>query len=330
LFHSAKEEAEREYEKRGAAIWARKIEQAKEATGQDLKAAFAENLKAAIEDTKEQIANQEREKLLNDPNVAGAKSALEALKTLLRPYIVPEDVESVVVAKEKEISDWKGKLAEAELKIASLKKENDDLAAIAKEAGFKYRLESLLHGIPQAEAIRKMIGDVTLCESVTDLDEKVATAVDEITKVNKLKEERDLEVERLTRENAKLQEAVAKSLEAANLMSVQNYAASRLINHPKREIARQLIEAKAPTTKEGVDNILQGFRERKSDATTIEEARARVRQMVGSGTIEYKKENEEKKRPAAQLTESVENYNELGQSVDMLRALSGLGTTDEN
>jgi hypothetical protein len=330
LFHSAREEAEREFEKRGAAIWARKIEQAKEATGQDLKAAFAENLKATLDATKEQIATQEREKLLNDPSVAGAKTALDALKTLLRPYIVPEDVESVVVAKEKEISDWKTRLAEAELQIASLKKENDDLAGIAKEAGFKYRLESLLQGVPQAESIRKMVGDVKLCESVADLDNKVSAAVDELTKVAKVKEERDLEIEKLKRENEKLQEAVQKSLEAINLVTVQNYAASRLTNHPKRDIAKQLIEAKAPTTKEEVDNILQGFRERKSDAHSIEEARARVRAMVGSGTVEYKRENEEepRKKQSKALTED-NNYNELGQSVDMLRVLSGLGT-DEN
>ena len=42
------------------------------------------------------MAEQERSKLLTDPSVAGAKTALDGLKSLLRPYIVPEDVENIV------------------------------------------------------------------------------------------------------------------------------------------------------------------------------------------------------------------------------------------
>lgn len=325
LYESLRDEAEREFEKRGAAIWAKKIEAARDAAAQDLRPAFAENLKAALEDAKSEIAQQERDKLLNDPTVAGAKSALDQLKSILRPYIVPEDVETIVANKEKEVTAWQTKLADAELKIANLTKENASLADIAKEAGYKYHLESMLQGNPLAATVRKMVGDVKLFENVEALNYKVSEVADELAKVNQKQEERDLEIERLNRENLALREASEKALEAAALIGVMNYAETRLANHPKRDIARQLIEAKAPTSKEQVNVILDSLREKKIDPRALDEARARVRKMVGSSTKEYIKENEENPRQIAESTGG-SDYNQLGQSVDMLRALSGIGT----
>ena len=323
LYENLRDEAEREFEKRGAEIWAKKLMGAKEEVSTDLKTVFAENLKAAIEAAKKEFSEAERERLLSDPAVAGAKTALENLKTLLRPYIVPEDVESVVATKDKEIEEVNQKLAAAELKIANLTAENQELTSLAKEAGYKFHLESLLRNQEHAEVIRKMVGDVKQYENKEALNAKVAEIADEISKVSSKQEARDREMDELKKQNAVLKEAVEKSLEAANLMTVQVYAEERLRNHPKASQVRMMIEAVNPADKKGVDEILQKFREPTRDKTSLEEARARVRQMVGTQTVEYIRESEEPSADKANLTES--NYNGLGNSVDMLRALSGMG-----
>lgn len=327
IYESFMDDAQREFEKRGAEIWAAKIAAAKESASADLKATFAENLKAAIEAAKAEVAEQERERLMNDPTVAGAKQALEAVKEMLRPYILPQDMEAIMSAKDKVVSTIESKLADAELKIANLTTENAKLTSMVKEAGYKYHLETLLRDVPQAESIRKLVGDVALCESLDALNKKVGDAVDAIMTEEKKRTARDEEIEKLKKENLILREASEKALEATKLQAVQVYADERLRFHPKAGQIRGLFEAKAPESRAAVDEVLSKFREKKADQQTLDEARSRVRKMVGSGTAEYLEESETTKGKgpgtARAMTESTGGLIH-GQPVDQLRVLAGI------
>lgn len=329
LVESLTHEAELAYEKRAAEIWAKKISSAKQEAATDLRTEFAEKLQATLAEAKKEIEEQVRSQLTTDPSVAGAKKALDEVKALLRPYVIPEDVESLVRDKEKVIEDLQKKLADQELKLAKLTEENDKLAAIAKEAGYRYHLESLLHGVPEADLIRKVVGDVKQYESVDELNGRVAEIVEEIKKSEEKKTRRDEEMARLREENDKLRAATEKSLEAVKQLSVQAYVENRLANHPKSKQIRALFESAPPSTREDVDSILQQFREPVRDTHAIEEARARVRELVGSVTREALLEHEEqgarKDKPNGGA-----NFNGLGVSLDSLRALSGIGTDNNN
>ncbi len=327
LVESLKDEVEKDFERRGAAIWAKKIEQAREEKAEELKAVFAENLRAAIEQAKIEVAEAERAKLFNDPKVAGSASALEDIKKLLRPYIQNEDTEAVISGKDIEVKAALEALAAKDLELANIKTENEALAGLAKEAGYKYHLESLIRNHPFADLIRKTVGDVKTYTNTEALNAKVADIVDEVNKQNKKHEERDAEIAKLVEENAKLRVGVEKVLEANKLIVLEAYQEERLRNHPKRNDIRLVLEARKVASKEDIDNIVTSFREKQLDTAAIEEARSRVRMLVGgSGSREYAAEDAVKK--PTHLVESVD-YNGLGQDLKKLRTLSGMGS-DEN
>lgn len=322
LYESFMHDAQREYEKRGAEIWAKKIMAAKDEASTDLRAGFAEQMIQAVNDMKATVREQVRAELMADPGVAGAKAALENVKSVLRPYVIPADVEGVVKEKESALEDLQRKVAEQELSLAKLAQENKDLAGIAKEAGYSFALEKLLSGVDQAALIRRVVGDVRQYESIDALNAKVVEIVDEIKKSSAKHEERDREMDRLVAKNRELEEANQKALEAAKLLSVQLYAEERLKNHPKADQIRSLVESTSPSSKDGVDQLLSKFREPRHDPGALEEARARVRAMVGSNTREYLQEHQERKPAAAAASDE---YNGIGMSIDNLRALAGIG-----
>jgi len=101
---------------------------------------------------------------------------------------------------------------------------------------------------------------------------------------------------------------------------------SRLANHPKSREVWAILESTSPASKEDVDSLIQKFREPKLDAHAIEEARARVRQLVGSGAREYLPEHAEQGPKRTNNNVGSSDFNGLGVSLDSLRALSGIGT----
>lgn len=321
-YESLMAEAEKEWDKKGAEIWAKKIMQAKESAGNDLRSSFAEQLDAALAEAKVEWEKELRNKLMNDPSVAGAKTTLESLKSILVPYVTPGDVQQVVTENTKVTNSLQEEINSLKESKAQLESEMTQLSAIAKEAGYRFHLEKVLSGNPQADLVRKIVGDVKLYDSVEAINAKIVEAVDEIKKVTVKQEERDHEIERLKQENAIFRQAAEKALEATKQMGLNNYIESRLLNHPRANEVRGLMESVGPSSKEEVDEVLSKFRERKTDPAAMEETRQRVRALVGSGTKEYL---EEDNRSAGRVGGAGKNYNELGVDVKDIRALAGIG-----
>ena len=324
LYENFMADAEREFDRKGAEIWAKKIMAAKQEAATDLRAQFAEKLEQTILDVKKTVAEAERAKLLSDPTVAGAKTTLEGLKEMLRPYIIPADVNGLVTEKEAMIGHLQKKLAEQELVNTKLAEENDRLASIAKEAGYRFHMEKLLNGHQQSDLIRKLVGDVKQYESIEEINGKVAIVVEQIEKTAKRHSERDHEVSRLREENERLRMASEKALEATKQLAIEKYAESRLANHPQAGNLRQLIEAKQPSSKEEVDTLLSSVRDPLNSHEALEEARARVRRMVGSGTRESILEHEEKGNTQNNGVTNGGDFNGLGIDINSLRTLSGI------
>jgi len=316
------DDAEREYEKKAAAIWAKKIMAAKQEATTELRAEFAEKLETVVAQAKEGMEEAVRERLLADPAVAGAKQTLAEVRTLLRPFIIPEDVESVVQEREAVIDELQRELAEAKLENANLSTENDRLAQIAKEAGYRFHLEQSLHGVADAELVRELVGDVRRFENVQEMDARVASIMEEVEKQAAEQEARKSEVEKLREEVERHRLISEKAIEASKHLAAQVYLEQRLANHPDASRARSLVEAKSPGTKEEVDSLLERSWSRPSVNEDLDVARARVRGILNSTTQEYLQEQEEGSSNGH--NGAAQNYNGLGMTAGDIRALSGL------
>jgi len=319
------DDAQREYEKRGAEIWAKKILAAKQEASTNLRAEFAEKLEATVAEAKKEMERAVTERLMNDPSVAGAKKALGELKDVLRPWIIPQDVESVVKVKEEVIEQLETKLAERDLQIANLQVENDKLARIAKEAGYKYHLEQRLNDIGHADEIRGLLGDVKQYKTLKDMDKQIVVIAESIVAREANEAQHDDRVTKLEEEVATQKLIAEKALEASKHLAAQVYLEQRLANHPNQEYARTLTESKQPSTKEQVDALLAKTLPRISQTEDIEAARARVRQLTNSGTREYLQEQEEGQGSTGGNHDgATRDYNGLGANLSEIRALSGL------
>lgn len=326
--------------------FARQIEAARKESRENaeasLKEEFAKELVTRMETFRAEIAEEVRGELLSDPSVAGARTVLDHIKALVRPYILPADVQTVTEQKNSEISSLTRNLAEKELKIKELEEEIGKLSSMAKEAGFKFFVEKAISGDPDSELIRKLIGDVTKYTSSEDLGVKVEEVradlqskraeaaslaeqieADKTAQRERKEKERVRAVEReksLAEENEKLRTALSQSMEAADILKTKVYAEGRLVNHPKAAKIRPLIEASNSRSKEEVDSIIEKFREPAKDAEALEGVRSRIRKATGGG-LNTTPLDEERQSPLGRQNTS---YNNLGLSIDELRTITGL------
>jgi len=326
LANSFMYDAEREYEKKAAEIWAKKIMGVKQEASTDLRAEFAEKLEAALATAKVEMEASITDRLLNDPQVAGARKALGEMKNLLRPFIIPEDVESVVQEREEVISQLESTVTEQDLKIANLQAENDKLASIAREAGYRFHLEQRLNGVENSNLVRELIGDVTHYAKIEEIDERIETIVEEIEKQMTEESVRDERTESLERQLAEQKLISEKALEASKHLAAQVYLEQRLTNHPSADYARSLVEAHQPETKEEVDRLLSATPTvpRPSLTEDVDTARARVRGILNSGTREYLQEDQHVSSVSSGNNGAALDYNGLGANLSEIRALSGL------
>lgn len=324
------DQAQREYEKRGAEIWARKITGAKQEASTDLRAEFAEKLEAAMALAKKEMEKTVTERLMKDPSVGMAKQTLSELKDVLRPWIIPSDVEEVVQAKEAVIEKLENTLASKDLEIANLRLECDKLAAIAKEAGYRFHLEQRLNDIGYADEIRTFVGDVKHYKSLKEMDAKIVKIAEAIEIRESAQAEHDAKVQKLEEEVALQKSITEKALEASKHFAAEVYLEQRLAQHPNKEDVRTLTESAPVKTKEQVDALIARTLKRAPVNEDVESARARVRNILNSGTREYLQENEEGS-PRGADAGATRDYNGLGANLSEIRALSGLpGGTQSN
>jgi len=302
-----------------------------------LREEMANTLIAEIAKVKDALREQVRTELLADPAVAAAKTALDAIKEHVRPFILPADAEGVVKVKDAEIKRLKNEMAERDLKIKGLEEENDKLASAAREIGYKFFLERVLQDDPDAETVRKLIGDVKVYESAEALKLKVASVREELSKrreeetkraqdqrhlIDEAKAEEHAKMTAVIGERAKLMEALEKSVVVNKQLALQVYVERQLTNHPKADKIRSIIESSKASTKEEVDTLIEqvgiAAAPAHQDPDDLDKVRAQVRQKVGGGR-ETDQLIEEKGTGRAK-----DNYNGLGINLDELKSLSGM------
>lgn len=318
-------------------------QEGKEDAEATLREEFARETLAQIVQLRTSVAEQIRGELLSDPNVAGARTALDKIKDVLRPFVLPEDAQAVAAQKDVEIAKLKNQIAEGNLRAKDLEEENAKLASVAKQAGYRFFVEKCIAGDPDADLVRKLIGDVTNYKDSTELkskiesvrvdleskrakEQKLSEQIESEKEADRLRKEKErsraVKAERsLREENEQLRTALDKSLEATKQLTLQVYTEGRLSNHPKAAKIRSLIESANPQSRKEVEGIISQFREPARDTEDLELVRARVRQQTrgGQGPTAMDEETSPKSRSGNS------QYGQLGVSLDELRRLSGMG-----
>jgi hypothetical protein len=334
LWESFISDAEKELDQKLAKKWAQMIvaekqagreegkEEAKADAAQALRAEFADNLKSALEQMRQEVATTVRAELMQDPEVAAAKPALENIKAALAPlFKSPAVVEQDTAA----LAALQAKLDEANLKIKSLEEQNAELAQWTKEAAYKYKLECIINqkGPEHAELVRNLVGNVTKFESLKDLEKRVSSIMEEITvlkdKAAKAAEAKDAEVKALQIENKRLESEKAKALTEAKKSELNAYFEKRLKNHPKAGAIRAIFERVGYSAEEDINVVLESFRDSKLDSEQLSEARSRVRSLNGSNSKEFLNEDE---KPAVKRKKEVDNqYHNTGASIEYIKEM---------
>jgi len=331
-------------------------------TEEQLRDQYAAKLPALVE----KLATETREavtaELLADPNVAGAKTALEGLKEFIRPYVLPEDTEQVVTALEEQVSDLSKQVGERDLKIEQLQGEAEELEKIARQAGLRYFLERRLQETgEQEDLIRAAIGDVDGYPSLDALKEKVDAIEEELTsrqeeeralveareseissrldserkkwdiqiadqrRISEAKEQTNLDLEAKVE---KLEEGLELALKASKLQGARLYGESKIAGHPRAEEIRKVIHQSSNLDESQVDTIVDSFEivaRRNPSAETggdIAKLRAQVKSLSGGGRVPTAIDEES----PAETSVGNSDYNDLGQSLRSIRQLSGLGS----
>jgi hypothetical protein len=312
-----------------------------------LKAQFERDIISNLGKLSSAARERIRSEVLADPMVGRAKTALEQIKDVLRPFVIPEDAAAVVKQKDEEINRLQTQIKDRDLKLRTYESQMESLARMAREAGYKYFLERALTGNPEREGVLKMLGDLSAYESAEALKARVGDILGEIVARRKdealkraaleahereIREAAERETARVKKEATEaqrqvqqLKSALEKSLEANKLLGVQVYAEQRVRNHPQGSKLRKLIERAGVTTKGDVDQILEEAREPVRDSDEIDRIRSRVRERTKGGRSSTPMDEE--KRPEPVTPEAATDYNGLGVDLDTLRALARISPT---
>jgi hypothetical protein len=294
-----------------------------ESAEKTLRDEFAATLLSKLGEMRDELKKEVQAEMLADPGVAGAKEAMDRVREVLRPFVIPEDVNSIVEEKDVEIRRLRKQLSEAELRIQNQDDVIEKLKNAAKEAGYKFHLERIIHEDEEAVFIRQLVGDVTQYESPKALEAKVEEAREEIqtrrVQEEKVQERLHARENSLRDKNHELAEGLEKAMTVNRELALRLYASKRLTNHPKGSKIMRMLERAGVESQEQIDDLIEDFREPARDADDLESVRNRVRTRLGGSGREYLPEEESS---TSSRRSGTGNYNGLGVSLAELKHLS--------
>lgn len=327
-------------EQEKAAEFARKIEAEKRGEGAtDVREEFAQFMLSNISKMKAEAIEEARSKFSTDPKFGGALAFIDQLKEMMKPYWTEGDEKSALAAKDAEIAKLKTEKADLDLKFKTAIDERDRAVAVAKEAGYKFWLEHALAGDADAELVKKAIGDVKTFENLDALKTKVDGIRKELSKkreeAKKVEDARKAEIAEATKVEqtarkaaedraSKLEESLSKTLKSEKALALRLYFEQRLTNHPQAAKIRPLLESAKFESKDQINELFEGFRERQGDADETEAIRARVRKTVGGGDEERDEDALTEDRRTRKLARGESNYNDLGIDLGTITKLAGI------
>jgi len=182
----------------------------------ELKEDFAAKLVRVTAGIREEVEAVVRSEMAADPQVAGAKMALEQIAKLVVPFNPPVDVKKVIDEKDGSISKMEQSIKALERKVEAAAAERTEAVEHARQLGFRLYVSERLDGRADAAAIKEMVGDVTAIADVDTLQQRVESAISSADKALeeakiRVREERDTEI-KVEQQKARLAQKRAEKL----------------------------------------------------------------------------------------------------------------------
>lgn len=143
----------------------------------ELKEDFGAKLVRATTDIRRDVEAVVRSEMAADPEVAGAKLALEQIARLVVPFRPPVDVKRVMDEKDGSITKLEQSIKKLEKELDAVRAEAVANAGHARNLGFRLYVEKTLSGRADADTIREMIGDIASITNVEQLQQKVESSI---------------------------------------------------------------------------------------------------------------------------------------------------------
>lgn len=313
-------------------VLATKIEEARRDEREKLRSEFEHELLKVVSEQKAEIRKALEAEILADPALAGARSVVSELVRTLRSYGLDTAAQSVVSELSEEVSKLKAEISERDLKIKSLQEDLEKISTVAREAGLRFYVERRLSGNPDAETIRKSLGNVSEFKELGDLKSKLESVIADLAqkRQEQLEAEKRKDAEKKAFEqklsavkstyDSKMEEltkALKKTQQENKNLNLKLHAERRLAGNPKSENLRSVLESVKVESKEDVDNVLRRLDNPVRNSEELESVRSRVRRATRGGLSTTPADEE------APIVES-RDFNGLGLPIDTLKKLSGL------
>lgn len=252
---------------------------------------FQTELLVAVKEARESLRAEVRSEMKSDPSIAGARADLDKVRSILRPYILPEDTEKTLSGKDAEIKALKEELSKTRAKLSSM-------TEAAKEMGFNLYMERNLSGLPKekVKGIVESLGDYAKISSLDELKKRLAPKVQES---KALIEDKDKRIKALTEtlkkktvESETLREELQDVLEMSQENAARLYLERMITGNPQQVELRRRFEDLERKDKKSVDKLVASSRtQRAHEATDFSRVRSRLtagRKISTDGLVEAK------------------------------------------
>jgi hypothetical protein len=225
------------------------------------------NVKAESEEVKEVKVEEKdlresiKTELMADPDFAAAQIALESIKSLVKPFMLPEDVAVVVADKEEHIKSLQTENTELKAKI-------EELGGVANRLGAQLHLERKIGEMKEGREEVSKKARKHKFESVKAVEEFLVEAKQELETRKQEMRAQELAQKRLeakyesrmkaAEERAqKLEEALKNTVSYSKELGMKLYVSEKTRGNPNALKIREMCEGK--TDRKEVDAIIERF-----------------------------------------------------------------------
>lgn len=296
----------------------------------NLRDRFTRELLTKISSMRDEVRQEEVQKikseLMSDPAIGGAKTALESIKQLLRPYILPEDTEKELSNRDSKIKELSTQMESRDKDMSALKTKLEEMAKVTKELGYKLQLERRTAAHAKKDKVIEMIGDVSAFASLDELNTKIDTVVKLVDEEQKQVEQKTEEKTNEANQFRKELDEAKKQVEVLKKTAVQHglraILEQKIALNPNAPKIRKLFEEKSVTTLQDLNALVEQFSVARKTGSDYDKIRSRFDKYKGKKDLvedQIRDAGGSKQTDTGALLES-----ELGGDVSEILKLSGV------
>jgi hypothetical protein len=224
-----------------------------------LKEEFENKLKEAGVAIRDQVTEEVKKELLQDPEVAAAKEVVESIKGLVRPYLFSEDENAEIHRLQERVTVLEWRIAEQDTTILEQQEDNDKLASAARKLACHLYLEHELETPFTPQDILSRIGDLDRFDSIESFKTAVKSIQESMGEEIKASQEKEAALQEMKDEVARLREERDKALAIGNQGFIRAYLEKQIGRHPRAAKVREYVLEAAPVTQDKVDELIRAY-----------------------------------------------------------------------